>query len=234
MIHLSKAVPADVDGIAAVVRAVWDQDILPDVCRAQMESDTCALWVAQEEGGNILGFISAFITADHAGERRWEVDLVAVTPSRQGQGIGRRLIARACEDRAAGGAALARALIGVDNVASQRAFHNAGFGTDHRIYELLLWPPERATEPESCPATVSLVPVDTVTYRGLWIEGLAGLTRAEQRSVVRTARAQVARGNRLNTGAAVRADSGLARDLRDEATLQGEYLWYGRKGKRCA
>ncbi len=48
MINLRRATSTDTKGIAAVVYDVWEQDILTDVCAAQIKDDTCALWVAAD------------------------------------------------------------------------------------------------------------------------------------------------------------------------------------------
>lgn len=219
----------DVSGIAAVVYDVWAQDILAGVCAAQMQDDACALWVAA--GGNdVAGFVSAFLTVARGGARRWEVDLLAVRRASQGQRLGRKLVLAACQDAARHNASVARAAIRVENVASQKAFEYAGFETDRRSHELLLWAPKSSAAPNVCPKSVTLLPVDTLTYRGLWIEGLAcaGLTAREQRGVVKAARSMVARESRLNAGAVIPKDMAhlLPSDLRNQASVQGEYYWF--------
>lgn len=230
MARIRRAILDDVTGIAEVIHSVWEQDLLIDVCRAQIQDETCSLWVA-EENGAVAGFASAFLTTGPCGVRRWEIDLVAVRPGRQERGLGQRLIAAVFGDGARHDVALARALIQVDNIASQRAFEKVGFVTDGEVHRLLLWPPKRATTKDW--ATTEgrpYVVVDTLTYRGLWIEGLGDMTTGEQRAVVAGARSIVAREKRLNTGAVVPADKEhlLPPDLRDEARVQGEYYWFVR------
>ena len=229
MINLRKAALPDVSGIAAVIYDVWAQDILADVCRAQIKDDACALWVAAD-GDDVAGFVSAFLTVGSGGARRWEVDLLAVRRVSQGQRLGQRLVMAACQDIARHNVSVARAAIRVDNIASQRTFENAGFATDRRVHELLLWTSRLSDGPDVYPKDVALVPVDTVTYRGLWIEGLtsAGLGAELQRDVVRTARSVVAREERLNTGALIPTDEAhlLAADLRNQASVHGEYYWF--------
>jgi len=72
--------------------------------------------------------------------------------------------------------------------------------------------------------------VDTLTYRGVWIEGLTskGSGRREQQSVLRAARSLVASENRSTIGAVVPVDEEhlLAADLRDQARVHGEYYWF--------
>lgn len=230
MIDLRRATVGDVEGIDAVVRGTWAQETLPEICQAQIEADTSVLWVVEEKN-EILGFVSAFLTVDKAGRRRWEMDLVAVRPDSRGNGLGGRLIRQAYQDGAGRGVALARALIRVDNLPSQRAFQRVGFTTDRQVHHLLLWPPGTIDVPAPCPQSVSLVPVDTLTYRGLWIEGLTRVSPTEQRSAVRIARARIAREDRLNTGSLVPSSEEdlLTPDVRDQAKLHGRYYWFVRR-----
>jgi hypothetical protein len=100
---------------------------------------------------------------------------------------------------------MARAIIRVDNVASQQSFERAGYISDRQVYNLFLWLPEAGKE-ASLPQEVVLLPVDTLTYRGLWIEGLATVSAAKQQSVVATARAMIAQQGRDNTGALISID----------------------------
>ena len=228
MVDLFRATPTDIAGIAAVVYDVWEQDILVDISEAQIQDETCALWVAAN-GGDVAGFVSAFLTVGRGGVRRWEVDLLAVRRASQGQRLGRKLVMKAYQDAARHNASVARAAIRVDNVASQRTFEHAGFATDGRVHKLLLWFPRLNDGPDDV-GHATLLPVDTLTYRGLWIEGLTcgGLTTKEQQSVVRVARSIVARDGRLNTGAVIPVDEArfLATDLRDQASVHGEYYWF--------
>ncbi|MCK4316745.1 MAG: hypothetical protein KAX24_13335, partial [Anaerolineae bacterium] len=114
---------------------------------------------------------------------------------------------------------------------SQKTFENAGFTTDWRIHKLLLWTPDPSDNPIAYARNVTLLPMDTLTYRGLWIEGLTseGLTIEEQRQAVKTARSMIARDGRLNTGALIPVyyeEHLLATDLRETASVHGEYYWF--------
>jgi ribosomal protein S18 acetylase RimI-like enzyme len=228
-INLRRATSTDTKGIATVVYDVWAQDTLTDVCQDQIKDDTCALWVAADKD-DIAGFVSAFLSTGKDGDRRWEVDLVAVRRASQGQRLGRRLVIKACQDARRHSVSVARAIIRVDNIASQRTFENAGFTTDRAIHKLLLWTPVSSDNPIGEADNVALLPMDTLTYRGLWIEGLTSeeLTTTEQRQAIRAARSMVAKDGRLNAGALIPIDEEhlLATDLRDEACVHGEYYWF--------
>jgi len=225
--RLVRAALSDVEGIRAIVQGIWKQDIIRHVCEAQIEDDACAVWVAKENN-QVLGFASAFLTVDRLARRRWEIDLLAVQPASQGQGLGQELIRAIYQDAGRCAAVMTRAAVRVDNLPSQRAFEKVGFSTDGRSHQLLLWSPQAGHDPDLPSTSVSLLRVDTLTYRGLWIEGLAGLPNAEQRSVVATARARIARERRLNTGALISVDEAqlLASDLRRQAEMHGEYYWF--------
>lgn len=224
-----RASQAHVEGIGRVVREVWDQEILPDACRRLICSLWSTIWVAESEG-SVEGFASGFLTVDGSGRRRGEIDLLAVRPDRQGEGLGPRLIAGLAEEATYWKVDVLRALIRVENHPSQKAFGRAGFKTDRRVHRLLLWSPRSSLQAPEPPESVSLIPVDTITYRGLWIEGLARVGHPAQREAVAAARAFAAQENRLNTGALVLAGAatGLAPGLAQEATLQGDYYWFRR------
>ena len=231
MIKVDRASVSDIDGIGAVVHDVWAQEILPEKCNALVNGDTSALWVAKE-GEAILGFASAFLTVDAAGHRRCEIDLLAVSPGHQRKGLGPRLITGVCQEAESWNVDVMRALVRVENEPSQRAFQRVGLGTDHSVHRLLLWSPDPGAERAPHPQGVSLIRVETVTYRGLWIEGLAELPEDEQRSIVKTARATIAQEDRRNAGALVPVNEQgrLAPGLLAGAKVQGDYLWLQRAG----
>lgn len=75
--------------------------------------------------------------------------------------------------------------------------------------------------------TVRLIPVNTLLYRGLWIDGFfeSQLSPKEQHDAIRAARNSIFHENRLNTGMFI-SDSlkhTIAPDLLTAATDFGEY-----------
>jgi len=94
-------------------------------------------WLAIVEG-EVTGFATVFPTHTLHG-RNWEVDLVAVQPASQGQGIATELIKAAVEGARGHGLDMARAAVATDNPASQRAFTKAGFTSDETVCYLLLY-----------------------------------------------------------------------------------------------
>jgi ribosomal protein S18 acetylase RimI-like enzyme len=228
MISIRRSVPADQAGVRRIVNDVWDQDVRDDSFHTHLQAETHSLWVAEAQG-EIVGFVSAFMTRARGGQTRWEIDLIAVEPAYQGQGIGAKLIANIYRDGQVRGADLARALIRVDNLPSQRAFSRIGFSSDGEIYQLLIWTPQPGAD-RPCPDQVALLPVDALTYRGLWIEGLDSLSRQVQRRTLEVARAVAAAESCDNTGTVfpARQVEQLPPQFRAEADLQGRYVWFNK------
>ncbi len=229
MIRIRRAASTDRAGVKRIVNDVWDHDVRDDAFRTHIQAETPSLWVAEAQG-EVVGFVSALMTRARGGQTRWEIDLIAVQPAYQGQGIGGKLIAKTCQDGQMRAADLARALIRVDNLPSQRAFSRMGFSSDGEICQLLLWTPRPGTE-QAYPDWVTLLPVDTLTYRGLWIEGLESLSRQDQRRALEVARAVAAAESCDNTGTVfpARQVEHLPPSLRAEADLQGSYYWFSKQ-----
>lgn len=185
------------------MREVWGQDLAGEAFGDQLASETSGIWVSLR-GGEVVGFTSAFRTEDLQGHGRWEIDLVAVHPEHQGEGRGRLLVEAAYGAGVRLGLSRSRAFVRVDNTASQRMFEHAGFATDGVVRTLHLWDASSVDKQgDDCPAGVRLIPVDTLTYRGLWIEGLESekLSGNDRRHAIRCARRRVGAESRLNMGA---------------------------------
>ena len=175
-------------------------------------------WLAFANG-QPAGFVSAFETLSLGGSR-FEIDLLGVSRSVQGQGLGGALVAQAL----AGGwaASAARAVVRLDNLPAEAVFLRAGFEPQLPTMDLLVQSPPRPllasddADPIVRPATVADLPalarhwperfpaverwaellaqpafavlvawedvqprgfvelleVNTLTYRGAWIEAL--------------------------------------------------------------
>lgn len=227
MLKIRPAKFSDVSGISTVVAEVWGQAINTHTCLEQIRRDDCAIWVAVEDGV-VAGFVSAFLTVGRQGHRRWEVDLLAVRSAWRGRQLGQKLVEATWADGQRLQVDTARAIIRIDNIASQQSFARAGYTTDDQVYNLFLWSPE-SDEETFLPEEIVFLPVDTLTYRGLWIEGLTEVSAAKQRQVVATARTMITRQNRENTGALVPLDAmgQLVGELYTAAVTHGEYQqWY--------
>jgi ribosomal protein S18 acetylase RimI-like enzyme len=145
----------DTEGLLAVERGTFAESPynVDEVVHLLTNGEQRA-WLAFDDG-QVTGFVMAFPTCTLHGHN-WEIDLVAVQPASQGQGIATELIKAAVEG--AGGHSLdkARAVASTDNPASQRAFTKAGFTPDETLCHLLLYEIRgfvpRPLDP--CPVTV--------------------------------------------------------------------------------
>jgi len=145
----------DTEGLLAVERGTFAESPynVDEVVHLLTNGEQRA-WLAFDDG-QVTGFVMAFPTCTLHGHN-WEIDLVAVQPTSQGQGIATGLIKAAVEG--AGGHSLdkARAVASTDNPASQRAFTKAGFTPDETLCHLLLYEirgfAPRLLDP--CPVTV--------------------------------------------------------------------------------
>lgn len=167
---IRRAGPDDAPALAAVHAACWPAEhiAVEHIARALALPDRVTLAVESRE--ILVGFVDGFLTTGADGRRRWEVDLLAVHPAMRGRGLGRRLIAACVAAGAAFNPDCIRALIRVDNIASQRAFAAAGFAPQTTTCRLMINTAGASLDHEPPPGA-HLVPVVTLTYRGVWIEG---------------------------------------------------------------
>ena len=224
MSDIRLAQPDDAEAMHRILQETWGESLLFDVFADHTSSPEHQVFIAVE-AGEVVGFLSAFLVFNPI--RRWEIDLIIVRATNQGKGIGTSLIQEALTYGSRFGLRSAKASIRIDNYASQRAFAKAGFTTDAQVRSLLLWKPLAFRFVANMPETVHLIPVDTLTYRGLWIEGFSKpqLSQQAQRDVIRTAQSRIFDEDRLNTGMFIPDDFKdiIASDLLTSATDHGQY-----------
>ena len=178
------------------------------------------------QGDEAVGFAAAFPTVTANGQRRWELDLLGVHPAARGQRLGTQLIEAMLRQLPHQPGEPIRALIAVNNIASQTAFRRAGFRqeqTEMALYNYDLGPAGQ-TSPAVIPA--HLVPVQTLNYSGYWLEEIA------EASALSLATGLPASQNATLVGAL------LARDRPDLHTtarqagyaLMGNYHWWQQNG----
>jgi len=165
----------DAEGLLAVERQTFAEspynadEVIHLFTKAEQRA-----WLAIVEG-EVTGFVAAFPTYTLHG-RNWEVDLVAVQPASQRQGIATELIQAAVEGAGRHSLDRARAVVATDNLASQRAFTKAGFTPEETVCHLLLYKVRGfAPRPlDPCPVTVRDLALSTEeAVAVLWLrEGL--------------------------------------------------------------
>jgi GNAT superfamily N-acetyltransferase len=171
--------------IAGVKAAGWpDEKTNLDLVAGVLRSGDHVTQIAIQDE-EIVGFINGFSTRSQSNVLRWEVDLLAVHPLYRQRGLAQLLIAASTESGRQRGASFARALIHVDNVASQRAFAGCGYTVESQVCLLVVCPTDfdALGHAASQPPSLYLIQVMTLNYRGIWLEGqvsLRGFSFAQQ------------------------------------------------------
>lgn len=123
------------------------------------------------DAGSVVGFADNFVTVSGTGDQRLELDLLAVEPQAQGKGIGRRLIAESILVGRALGLPLLRALVSTENLVMRGLCSSHAFVISEESYDLHVVSARPGTGKPGVTSEVHLVPVETLAYSGIWIEG---------------------------------------------------------------
>jgi len=219
---------ATIDDVMGIARVIWEAfGERPDTlhCMEVLDRAKQIVWVAEEED-RIEGFVAGFLTVVQKAVRRWEIDLLAVRPDSRGKSLSVQLLEAAWQDAKNHQVNFARGLVRVENHAAQESFKRAGYATNGKIYDLVIWEPQPSTT--TCPerSQISLIPVDTLTYRGVWIEGVSmpHVSTDELAQCIEAARALAAAENRQYASAIVPVEQ--TPHLLGAGTVQGRYLWW--------
>jgi ribosomal protein S18 acetylase RimI-like enzyme len=173
-LQLRTAAAEDAEGIGQVKNGIWPEEVTPLNYIAQVIQRPDHHAIVALDNGYIVGFVDSFITLGAAGQRRWEVDLLAVHPDHQGRGIGSQLVQATTTIGWQMGAECARGLVAVPNIGSQKAFARAGYTVEERPLNLWVSPilnSQFSILNSQLPVTSHLIPVTTLNYQGAWLEG---------------------------------------------------------------
>lgn len=226
MVRIRRAECSDSPGIVACLQAIWQVEPEAAYIETLIGQGLQKLWLLDADG-EIGGFVAGFMTISSQ-LRRWEIDLLGLQVAWRGQGFAPQLIARSLEDGLAQHSTLARAVIRTDNSASQRSFARLGFSRSVAEYELYLWEGLSSEVPYPPDEQLAVFPVETLMYRGLWLENLSLLSAAHQQQAVQAARAQVAAEGRDNTGAFLPTDREQPAELSPALVPQNRSHWWTR------
>lgn len=159
----------DAAAIAHLIEIVFAELVVPEGIKAILTEDDHDTHVAIVED-QLCGFVDGFVTLSSTGQRRWELDLLAVAHNARSKGVGTALIQQSIEAGRAGGAQLIRALVATENLAMHAAMRRAGFVQQSETLGLFVSDDTNELS-ASTPLEAYIIPVHTLTYRGLWIEG---------------------------------------------------------------
>ncbi|MBI5930240.1 MAG: GNAT family N-acetyltransferase [Chloroflexi bacterium] len=173
-IEIRQAVPTDAPHIFSIKQAVWPSETSEDQAVSYIADIIAlpnhAIRLAFIENVPV-GFIDGFMTHTLDGLPRWEVDLLAVHPNFRGRAVAAHLVALSGESGRIRGAKFARGLVEINNTASQQVFAKCGYDLDDQIHVLYVGPGRLTDGLVPNPENTLLTPVQTINYRGIWIEG---------------------------------------------------------------
>ncbi len=215
------ATSGDAHGIAAVLRECWpDNTPEPDRIARLAGYAPHALRVAMIDR-RCVGVVDAFPTTGPAGEIRWEIDLLAVAPVARGRRVGRALISAAVQ-AAPIEATHARGLVRLDNLASAGAFRAAEFEVAEPALALYL--AKMRAGGGAVTSYSHIIPVQTLLYTGLWVEGQVMVAALEAASGL------VGAGDVSMAGMLVPAATSLDRACQRAGFHRaGDYRWWLRE-----
>jgi ribosomal protein S18 acetylase RimI-like enzyme len=169
LVDLRAAQPDDAPALVEVKRRTWpDEEVHLEQVQRVLADPAHAVFAAQAEG-MLAGFVDGFLTVSAGGVQRWEVDLLAVAPEWRGRQLGQRLVLACLAAGQKKRAQFARALIQLENTASQISFRRCGFQCQSAALCLLVAPNAACDSPAGA-GSGHLLKVNTINYRGLWLE----------------------------------------------------------------
>lgn len=92
--------------------------------------DDGRVWVARDSNGHVVGHLQAIADAD-----TWEVVNTAVAESRQGQGIGRRMLAHVVSRAREAGARRMVVATAAADIGNLRFYQRCGFRMEHVVQD---------------------------------------------------------------------------------------------------
>ena len=169
-VQIAVATIAHAPEIANVAAEALTVGIEAESPHVQRVLDAGCTFVAIAEG-DIVGFVSCFITRDEQDCGRFELDLLGVAPAWQGRGIGAQLVDTSLQAARESSATTIRALVRCDNMPMQRICARSGLTRSEQAYQLWV---NQANQPAGSRASTyaaRIIAVDTLTYGGYWLEG---------------------------------------------------------------
>ena len=165
-IIIRRATKQDVPHILNIIKSAFDEEAESQQIETCIQKPDFRTLVAEIDG-IVAGFNFGFITIGIDGTKRRELDLQAVHPDYHGQGAGKKLIQRFTELETE--ADHIRALVAHGNIRMEKALTRLGYTTDNTLCGLYV--SSNTARSEIAPQGSHLIPVTTMTYNGIWLEG---------------------------------------------------------------
>ena len=214
----------DADAIATIAAESLSAAVDPAAPRVRRILSEGRALVATA-GESVLGFADAFITTDATGICRLELDLLAVAPGAERNGIGSALVAQSMASAAPARPSLVRALVRTTNLGMQRLCQRAGFQRSASAFALYIAASLPASAYQKADHGARVIPVSTLTYAGVWLEG------SLNQAAINLASAMLSRTEAQLAGAVVPLCDSKTAALLDfnRFTPTGHYYWWTRR-----
>jgi len=219
-VHIRRAAPEDHRAIAEIATQALSLSLPADSLRLRHSLSDGVTFVATL-GGAVVGFVDIFITSDQVGGARCELDLLAVSAGARGRGIGGKLVSKTVAVATEAKAREIRALARCDNLAMQLLCSSHGFRRSSASFDLYIAdakPVARGKRRHEA----HLIPVKTLAYSGIWMEGPLC------QDAIDDARWMATAGGLSRIGAVIAREApAVAELLRSNGFLNvGEYDWW--------
>ncbi len=216
-LKIRRATPSDWAAIACIAVQAFDERLVSD-----WRSLGTGLVLVAELADKVAGFVGSFLTRSASGERRFELDLLAVDISARGRGAATALISRSMSQAPLHEADMIRGLVRHDNHAMQRILQRAGLVRSDSLFRLFVESVQATSARAGGNHAAHLVPVDTLTYRGIWLEGDLCA------EAINCARQMAVAESRTRIGAVIPAENKETAALLRESgfSLVGDYHWW--------
>jgi GNAT superfamily N-acetyltransferase len=121
----------------------------------------------------VVGFVDGFTTESADNLSRLELDLIAVDADSAGQGTGKALLQHITQKAQDAAWYLSRALVAIDNVPMHRATGSFGYHRQEDVCGLFVSYSQMKNNQidNSGSENIHIIPVQTLTYTGVWLEG---------------------------------------------------------------
>lgn len=220
-VDIRRATQEDASSIARLVELSFGETVSASAVAKTLSEERGVTHIA-EERGTIIGFIDGFPTISQSKGVRWELDLLAIHPEYRGRGIGRALIDASTWAGRQQGARVSRALVAVTNTPMHRAMTSCHYLVNLPIAGLVICQSLPDLPVDGSPHEAHLIPVKTIRYTGIWIEGKISLEALQAAESLRVKTASD------RCGAVIPMDETTTLQLLHQAGFEhvGLYQWW--------
>jgi len=219
--RVEQATPSDVLGVHRVLQATWPNAALQYKRTAQIIASQNHDTLVARDKEKIIGVLSCFVTRHPGGQQWYEFDLLATDPAHRRHGIASKLVKRAEVRATQREVSNKRALVRIDNLASEKTFGANHFSPTEK-QTLMVY--QTTTTAKSMSPSSGVIPVTTLLYSGYW------LTLTASPEEINLAQHALMAGETLGV-VVPRSETHFLDQLQEMGfTPAGEFRWWVRHG----